>query len=116
MGLMNTNYCQPYFGVLLLISEALYLVKFPHMSLAYNANKFKKITVPSFIEAGVNIVVSVTLVHKFGLIGVTIGTIAGMSYRTIFHVYFTSKIIPDRKQSIFYAKFFAFTAVATAGS
>lgn len=114
-GVNDTNYCQPYFGVLLLISEALYLVKFPHMSLAYNANKFKEITVPSFIEAGLNIVISVALVHKLGLVGVTIGTIVGMSYRTIFHVYFTSKIIPDRKQNIFYVKFFSFTVVAIVG-
>ena len=41
-----------------------------------------------FLEAFINIVVSLILVNKYGLIGVAIGTICGMSYRLIYHVYF----------------------------
>ena len=113
-GVTDTNYYHPIFGILLLISEALYLLKFPHMNLSYSANKFKEITIPAFIEAGLNIVVSVILVSKFGLIGVTIGTIVGMTYRTVFHVYYTSKLIP-RHQIIFYKKFILFTVTAVLG-
>lgn len=113
-GITDTNYYQPTFGVLLVLSEALYLLKLPHMNLSYSANKFKKITIPAFIEAGLNIVISVILVSKFGLIGVTIGTIVGMTYRTVFHVYFTSKLIP-RPQTIFYKKFFLFSVTAVMG-
>lgn len=113
-GITDTNYYQPVFGILLLISEALYLVKIPHMNLSYSANKFKEITIPAFIEAGLNIVISVILVSKFGLMGVTIGTMVGMTYRTIFHVYYTSKLIP-RPQKIFYKKFFLFSVTAVLG-
>lgn len=90
----DANYNQPIFGILLIISEGLYLVKFPHLNLAYAANKFKEITVPAYIEALLNIVISVILVHKFGLVGVAVGTIVGMTYRMMFHVYYTSKIVP----------------------
>ena len=86
-GIVDTDYNQPLFGVLLVISEALYVVKLPHLNLAYTANKFKEITLPAYIEAILNIVISVVLVRKFGLIGVAIGTIVGMTYRMIFHVY-----------------------------
>lgn len=112
-GITDANYYQPVFGYLLIISEALYLVKLPHLNLAYSANKFKEITMPAFIEAILNIVISMFLVIKFGLIGVTVGTIIGMTYRMIFHVYYTSKIVPGRVQSIFYKKFslFSFTAI-----
>lgn len=113
-GITDTNYFQPAFGILLLVSEALYLLKLPHMNLAYSANKFKEISVPSFIEAGLNILISVILVRKLGLIGVTFGTIVGMTYRTIFHVYYTSKLIP-RSQTIFYKKFFLFSVTAVLG-
>lgn len=113
-GITDTNYYQPVFGILLLISEALYLVKLPHMNFSYSANKFKEITIPAFIEAGLNIVISVILVSKFGLIGVAIGTIVGMTYRTVFHVYYTSKLIP-RPQSIFYKKFLLFSVTAVLG-
>ena len=95
-GIVDTEYNQPLFGFLLVLSEALYLVKLPHLNLAYSANKFKEITVPAYIEATLNIVISVALVKKLGLIGVTIGTIVGMTYRMVFHVYYTSKIVPGR--------------------
>ena len=97
------------------MSEALYLVKLPHLNLAYSANKFKEITVPAYIEATLNIVISVALVKKLGLIGVTIGTIVGMTYRMVFHVYYTSKIVPGRAQRIFYQKLFLFAVGAGAG-
>lgn len=103
-GVTDANYYQPVFGILIVISEALYLIKFPHLSLAYSANKFKELTVPAFVEAGINIVISVILVLKFGLIGVAIGTICGMTYRMIAQVSFTTKLLPSRKQNIFYKK------------
>ena len=109
-GIADTDYNQPLFGFLLVVSETLYLVKLPHLNLAYSANKFKEITIPAYIEAALNIIISVVLVRKFGLIGVTVGTIVGMTYRMIFHVYYTSKIVPGRVQSIFYKKFCLFSA------
>ena len=78
-------------------------------------NKFKEITLPAYIEAILNIVISVVLVRKFGLIGVAIGTIVGMTYRMIFHVYYTSRIVPERVQSIFYRKLFLFSAGSVIG-
>ena len=107
-GLSDANYNQLLFGVLLVISEALYLLKFPHLNLAYSANKFKEISVPAFVEAGLNIVISVALVPFLGLIGVAIGTIVAMLYRIIFHVYYTSKIVHGRHQWIFYRKLILF--------
>lgn len=107
-GLTDADYFQPLFGVLLVVSEALYLLKFPHLNLAYSANKFKEVSTPAFIEAGLNIIVSVILVPFLGLIGVAIGTIVAMTYRLIFHIYYTTKIIPGRRQWIFYRKLFLF--------
>lgn len=115
-GIHDANYSQPLFGMLLLIAEALYIVKYPHLNLAYDANKFKEITKPSFMEAIINIVVSVALVGKLGLVGLAIGTVAAMIYRMAFHVYFTSKIIPNRPQYIFYKKFFLFVLVSVFGA
>lgn len=114
-GVNDVNYYQPVFGLLLLLSEALYLIKLPHLNLAYSANKFKEITLPAFIEASLNIIISVILVRKYGLLGVTVGTIIGMLYRMIFHVKFTSKLIPGRTQDIFYKKFFVFLFASIMG-
>lgn len=103
-GVNDVEYGNVLFGYLLVLSEALYLIKLPHLNLAYSANKFKDITIPAYLEAIINIVVSVVLVRRYGIIGVAIGTIAAMTYRMAFHIYFTNKLLPARKQIIFYKK------------
>ena len=106
VGKVNASniYYQPVFGYLLLIAVMLDLIKVPHVNLAYAANKFKEITIPCFIEAFINIIISIILVFNYGLIGVSIGTICAMLYRIIFQVYFTKKII-NRNQRKFYKTF-----------
>ena len=111
----DANYNQPIFGILLVVSELIYLIKFPHLNLAYSANLFKKITIPAFIEAGLNIVISIVLIHHLGLIGISIGTLIAMIYRMIYHVHLTTKIVPDRKQRIFYKKMFLFSIISLLG-
>lgn len=114
-GITDTDYYQPIFGAMLVFSEALYLLKYPHVTLSYVANKFKEITIPAFIEALINIIVSIVLVQKLGLIGVAIGTATGMLYRMLFHVYFTSRLIPGRRQRIFYIKLLVITGATVIG-
>ena len=114
-GINDANYYQPLFGILLLISDALYLIKFPHLNLSYAANKFKEITIPAYVEAILNIVISILLVKKFGLVGIVIGTIIGMIYRMIFHVYFTKKIIKSYRQREFYFKLIIFSVSTVIG-
>ena len=114
-GLSDADYCQPLFGILLVIAEALYLLKFPHLNLAYSADRFKEISAPAFIEAGLNILISVALVPFFGLIGVAVGTIVGMLYRLVFHVYYSSKIVPGWRQWSFYRKLLLFIVSSAIG-
>ena len=111
----DANYYQPIFGTLLIFAEALYLLKFPHLNLAYSANRFKEITKPAYIEATINIIVSICFVKKYGLIGVTFGTITAMIFRMAFHVYFTSKMVSGRRQGIFYKKIIIFGGVSLFG-
>lgn len=106
-GVNDANYNQALFGVLIVLSEALYLIKSPHLNLAYSANKFKELTIPAYIEAIINIVISIILVNKLGIVGVAIGTIIAMLYRLIFHINYTKKII-NRNQWIFYRKLLIF--------
>lgn len=114
-NITDANYNQPIFGILLCVSEALYLVKLPHLNLAYSANKFKEIAKPAFAEAIINIVVSIALVRWIGLCGVAIGTICGMLYRLLFHIYYTAKLVPGRVQWIFYRKFLLFGLISCLG-
>jgi len=113
-GINDTNYFNPLFGILLVISEAIYLIKMPHLSLAHAANKFKEMTTACFVEATLNVVISLILVIKFGLIGVVLGTLCGMIFRTCYQVCFTNKII-DRKPFIFFKKILIFSVPTLIG-
>ncbi len=114
-GIQDADYSQPVFAVLLLLAEAVYLLKSPHLDLAYAANQFTKIRKPAYMEAGLNLLISLILVKKFGLIGVALGTVCAMIFRLCFHVRFTKKLIPDRKQWIFYRKLLLFTGATVVG-
>jgi len=114
-GINDANYYQPVFGILLVLSEAIYMFRSPHVILSYSANKFKEISVPSYIEAGLNVVLSVIFVKIWGIIGVTVATVIAMAYRMIFHVSFTRKLIPGRKQWIFYKKLLFVLLIAVVG-
>lgn len=102
-GITDTDYNQPLFAILILLSEGTYLIKEPHVGLAYSANKYKELAKPCFIEAAINIVISIILVNYIGLIGVAIGTLIAMVYRLCYHIYFTKKLI-GRKQRFFYKR------------
>lgn len=114
-GITDADYYQPLFAAALVLAEALYLLRSPHVSLAYSANRFKDISIPAYIEAGINIVASLILVKIWGILGVSIGTVLGMTYRMVFHVHYTHKIIPDRRPMIFYRKLVVISSMVVLG-
>lgn len=114
-NITDANYNQFIFGILIVVSEGLYLLKFPHLNLSYSANKFKELTKPAYIEAILNIAVSLMLVKKLNLVGVAIGTICGMTYRLIYQVYYSTKLIKNRKQKIFYFKLIIYSLATIFG-
>lgn len=110
----DANYYQPIFGILLMFSEGFYLIKNAHVDLAYAANKFKEIKNPCYIEAVINIAISLILIKPLGLIGIAIGTLVAMIYRMVFHVWYTNKKLIKRPPILFYKKlinFGIFTAI-----
>ena len=114
-NITDANYYQPLFGIILMLSEGFYLIKNAHVDLAYAANKFKEMKIPCYIEALINIVVSLSLVKPLGLVGIAIGTLTAMIYRMIFHVWYTNKCLLKRPQKLFYKKIINFSVFTTVG-
>lgn len=79
----DVDYSQPLFATLLCVAEAIYCLRSPYISVTYAAGHFKQTAKYSYYEAGINIVLSLVLVFRFGLIGVAIGTLVSMLYRMI---------------------------------
>lgn len=105
----DANYNVPILGYILLVAEMIYLIKSPHINLAYSANMFKQMTRPSVIEMIINIVLSVILVGPFGMVGVAIGTLVAMLYRTIYQIYFLKRYVIFRNVWKFVHKVVLFT-------
>ena len=95
-GVTDANYFRPVFGYLLAISGLVWAIRLPYSSITLAAGHFKQTRKGAWVEAMVNIVLSVILVFNFGLIGVAIGTIVAMLIRTVEFVYHANKYILKR--------------------
>lgn len=93
---VDANYIRPIFGTLLVISEFMWAIRLPYSSITLAAGHFKETRNGAWIEAITNIVISIILVFKYGIIGVAIGTLTAMLIRTIEFIYHTNKYILNR--------------------
>lgn len=102
-GVTDANYDQPVFGIVLLISEAIYCYRSPYINVTYASGHFKQTAKYAYMEAALNIIISVLMVARFGLVGVAIGTAVSMTCRFIAHIIYLKKNIlyrPIRKSLI----------------
>lgn len=92
----DANYIQPLFGYILLCSEAVFCIRLPYRAVTYAAGHIRQTRNASFVEAAINIVLSIFLVQSWGLVGVAIGTLAAMLFHTNYHAWYASKNILHR--------------------
>lgn len=92
----DTNYIEPLFAVLLICASILFCLRAPYHSMIIAAGQFRQTNVASYGEAVINIVSSVLLVIRFGLIGVAIGTVLATLFRFVFYVAYLSKNVLKR--------------------
>lgn len=104
VGITDANYYQPIFGPMILIAEMVYCIRDPYVSVVYAAGRFKQTAKYAYIEAGLNIILSILLVKHLGLVGVAIGTIVSMLFRLVCHVLYLEKNILFRKAGVFLRK------------
>lgn len=87
-NISDANYEQYVFAYLLTMAEMVYCFRDPYISATYSAGHFKQVTKYAFLEVVINLVISLALVHKYGIIGVAIGTLVSMIYRQASHVFY----------------------------
>lgn len=98
-GITDINYYRPTFAVLIIIAELFWSIRLPYSSITLAAGHFKETRKGAWIEAFTNLLISIILVFKFGMIGVAIGTLVAMLIRTVEFIYHSSKYILQRKIS-----------------
>lgn len=92
----DANYIQVGFGFLFVISGLCSMLKAPYNSLALDAGKFKETKNGAWIEATINVLVSIIMVKKLGLIGVIFGTLLSIVYRGLNFMFYSNKNLLER--------------------
>ena len=104
-GISDANYMRPLFGVLLTAAEAVYCIRIPYSNVTLAAGHYRQTRTGAFVEAGINVVLSVALVIPLGLSGVALATLTAMTVRTVQYAYYLSRHILRRPFSVFLGRF-----------
>lgn len=95
-GITDAEYSRPIFAFLLSASQFIGCVRTPYQNVVDAAGHFKQTRNSAIIEAGLNVVISIVAVVRFGLVGVAIGTLVSTLYRSIYMMIYASKNILKR--------------------
>lgn len=90
-GVSDANYIQPLFGILLVAANSGHCLRLPYNIMILAAGHYKQTQHNYIIAAVMNIVISIIGAKQFGLIGVTLGTLAAMVYQTVWMAWYNSK-------------------------
>lgn len=101
-GITDADYIVPLFAILITAAIASYCYRLPYSIMVISAGHFKQTQWSAVVEMAINIVVSIVLVFFFDLIGVAIGTILAMTYRTVYYAFYLRKNILFRSIKYFF--------------
>ena len=94
-GVNDANYYRPAFAIILSLANGIRCLRLPYNVMVLAAGHYKQTQHSYIIAATLNLVISVLVVHFWGLIGVAVGTLIAMSYQTIWLAWYTSRHLID---------------------
>ena len=96
IGVSDANYIIPSFGLIAVLGEFIYSLRIPYHNMVNAANRFRQTRFAAYGEAGINIILSITLVFKYGITGVALATFIAISFRSLFYAIYLSKHVLHR--------------------
>lgn len=100
-NITDVNYIIPSFAVLSVAAYLMQSLRTPYLIAVQAAGKYKETRNGAVVEAALNLGLSVLMVSKFGIVGVTIGTLAANSFRTIQYAVYLHTNLLERSISEF---------------
>ncbi len=104
-NITDANYIRPEFAYLLITGQALYCYRMPYHSIVLAAGHYKQTRNGAFVEAIINVIVSIIFTYMFGLVGVAIGSLCAMFFRTIQYMLYLSKHILEKSTLSLFKRF-----------
>lgn len=92
----DADYIVPLFSILIAVAYGAYCLRLPYNMMVLAAGHYKETQMSAILEAAINLVLSVLMVIRFGLVGVAVGTLVAMMYRTVYLAYYLKKHILER--------------------
>lgn len=92
-GITDVDYIQPLFAVLITLAYGSQCLKTPYNIMVMAAGHYKQTQHCHIVSAALNLVITVAAVRAWGLVGVAIGTLAGMLYQTVWLAYYVSRYL-----------------------
>lgn len=96
-GTTDADYSQPVFAGILLLSDALYCLTLPCYNLPIAAGKLKESRAGAYGEAVIGVLVSVALVFWNPLMGVALGALASMLFKSVYLIVFSGRQVLQTK-------------------
>ena len=90
-GVRDIDYYQPIFATVLILSEAIYCMGITYQNVYIAAGHIHKTEWIAVTEAIINVFLSYTMVSFFGIVGVAIGTVAAMTFKTVANIWYMRK-------------------------
>ena len=103
-GVTDAQYHQPLFAVLLIAGSYAYSIRHPFNCVVSAAGHYKETKPGAIGEMVINLALSLILVKPLGLVGVALGTLVAMSFRTVYTVWYLSRNILHRSVWKFFLK------------
>ena len=100
-GVTDVNYITPAFGILLTAGWGMYCLRLPYNIVVLAVGHYRQTQNSAIIEAVLNLVTGCILLFCYGLVGVAIGTLIAMVYRTSYLAWYISKNVLHRSLWIF---------------
>jgi O-antigen/teichoic acid export membrane protein len=88
---IDAEYVQPLFAVLLVMAEAINCLVLPCFNLPIAANRLKESQWGAYLEAGINLLISLLLVFWNPLVGIAIGTLVSAIFKSLYYIIYAGK-------------------------
>ena len=92
----DANYIEPLFGTILVCACLLHCLRAPYHSMIIAAGHFRQTRFAAYGEAAINLVSSIILVIRFGIVGAAVGTVAAILFRFVYYAIYLSRNIIER--------------------
>ena len=93
-GVTDIEYILPRYASIICLSQMFFCFRTPYLVLVQGAGKYKETKMGGYIEAALNLGLSILLVNRLGILGTAIGTLVANVFRTVhYSIYIDKKMI-----------------------